>query len=66
MADPGYGPNGTRRDVSGRIAFDANAPPITINPGDDVWTIEPLGLTTFPFINQLDDEAHSFIYLGGV
>lgn len=65
MPDPGYGPNGVRRDGSGLIAWEANGPPISMTIGDDMWTVWPLGVTTIPFISISDDEAHTFIYLGG-
>lgn len=66
MTDPGYGPNGQRLTTSGRISFEANGPILTINSGDDVWTIDPLGVRTVPFISQTDDEAITYIYPGGV
>lgn len=66
MSDPGYGPNGQRLTTSGRISFEANGPILTINSADDVWTIQPLGVVSIPFISQGDDEALSYIYIGGV
>lgn len=66
MPDPGYGPNGERLDPSGAITWQANAPPISVNEGDDVWTIYPLGLIPLPYIDQDDDEVWSGVYLGGL
>lgn len=66
MPDPGYGPNGQRLTVSGRIAFEANGPILSINSGDDVWTIYALGVTTIPFMSQSDDEVIAHNYIGGV
>lgn len=66
MPDPGYGPNGERLDPSGAISWSANAPPVVTLPQDAFQFIRPLGVQTIPFIDQDDDEAFRFIYLGGV
>lgn len=64
--DPGYGPNGERLSVTGRVSWRANAPPKVIPAGDDQWGIYALGLNPLPAIDQNDDEVFSSIYLGGV
>ncbi len=66
MPDPGYGPNGERRDVVGPISWEANGPPQVIPAGDDVWLFFPLAVIPLPFIDQDDNEVWSHIYLGGV
>lgn len=65
MPDPGYGPNGERLVVSGRLALSAQGPILTIPEGEDVWTIYPLGVVPPPFIDQDDDTSPVFNYLGG-
>lgn len=66
MPDPGYGPNGVRLTSVGRISWDANAPPEVMIPGEERWTIYPLGKVPLPFISQKDDEGKTFNYIGGV
>lgn len=66
MADPGYGPNGERVDVSGRLTLLAQGPILTIPEAEDVWTIYPLGVVPIPFVDQDDDTSPVFNYLGGV
>ena len=65
MSDPGYGPNGQRLEVPGLIPWSANSPPVVMTIGDDRWNIWALGRISIPAINQEDDEASTFIYLGG-
>jgi len=66
MPDPGYGPNGQRLEVAGRISFEAQSPPLVYTPGYDRHGIYPLGRRPTPFIDQNDDESQPFVYLGGV
>lgn len=66
MPDPGYGPNGQRLEVGGRIAFEAQSPPLVFTAGDDRHGVYPLGIRVIPFIDQDDDESQPFVYLGGV
>lgn len=66
MSDPGYGPNGERIDVSGRLSLSAQGPILVIPEGYDVWTIYPLGVVPIPYIDQDDDTSPTFNYIGGV
>jgi len=66
MADPGYGPNGERVDPAGRVAWQANSPPVLVEADLKLHTVSALGLRTLPFVDQEQDEAWSSVYLGGI
>jgi len=66
VADPGYGPNGERIDVVGRLSLNSQGPILTIPEAEDVWTIYPLGVVPIPFIDQDDDTSPVFNHIGGV
>lgn len=64
--DPGYGSNGERIDPGGLVAWKANPPPSVVTDVFDVWTIQPLAVTTIPIVDQDDDEGWTGVYPGGV
>lgn len=66
MPDPGYGPNGERLVVAGRLDLSSQGPILVVSEGYDVWTIQPLGLVPIPYIDQDDDASLVFNYIGGV
>ena len=65
MADPGYGPNGERLDPVGLVSWQAQAPPVDLTAGYDIYYLQPWGVAVAPFLVQADEEAWSNVYLGG-